>query len=167
MSVIVEKTGRTGGNAWLAVVMLGLGDSGRLQPDMTDWRDQTFAALMQFGKWTLDAKLMGAFVDTYPEVVALASAQGDAFRRQRVRRRRAEVLHSVLRWSASRDYKVSDPARGPGFIGSSVGELLLDECRELGVKILTRTRATRILLDESGREVRGVVVSGPDGELHR
>ena len=68
-----RRPGGPGGNAWLAVVMLGLGDSGRLQPDMTDWRDRTFAALMQFGKWTLDAKLVRAFVDKYPEVVALAS----------------------------------------------------------------------------------------------
>ena len=77
--VVVEKTGRLGGNAWLAVVMLGLGDSGRLQPDMTDWRDRTFAALMQFGKWTHDAKLVRAFVEKYPEMVAWLQSKGMRF----------------------------------------------------------------------------------------
>ena len=36
---------------------------------MTQWRDETFAAMMQSGKWTLDPRVIGAFVDTYPEVV--------------------------------------------------------------------------------------------------
>ena len=55
-----------------------------------------------------------------------------------------------------RGYNISDPSRGPGFIGSSVGELLLEDCQKLGVTVLTKTRATRILLDESGDQVRGV-----------
>ena len=63
------------------------------------------------------------------------------------------------------DYKVTDPARGPGFLGSYITDLLAEECRRLGVSVRTKTRVTKILLDESGTAVRGVVATGPDGEF--
>ena len=46
---------------------------------MTAWRDQTFAAAMQFGNWTLDPKLVRAFVEKYPEVVAWLEGKGMHF----------------------------------------------------------------------------------------
>lgn len=161
--VVLEKTGRPGGNAWLAVVMLGLGASGRVQPDMTEWRDRTFAAVMQFGEWACDPKLVRAFVEKYPEVVAWLEGKGMHFDGGGfdVGGRSFSVLRMLERKPG---YKVSDPARGPGFVGSSVVDLLLEDCQRLGVRVLTKTRATSILLGESGDEVRGVLAAGRDGE---
>lgn len=161
--VVLEKTARTGGNAWLAVVMLGLGDPMRLQPDMTAWRDNAFAAMMQFGQWTLDANVVRAFVEKYPEVVRWLIDRGVKFDTAgfEVGGRR----DSILRVNERRGkYRVNDPARGPGFLGSVVADLMLDECRRLGVRVLTKTHATKILLDDTGIEVRGVLASGPEGE---
>ena len=158
--VVLEKTARPGGNAWLAVVMLGLGDGVSVDGDLTAWHDETFANMMQFGKWTLDPKVIHAFLDTYPRVVRWLTAKGleldtsgfDIGGRK----------FSTLRLNERRgDYRVSDPARGPGFLGSTVGELLLEECRKLGVEVLTKTRVTKILLDPSGGKVAGVSVTGP------
>lgn len=161
---VLEKTGRTGGNAWLAVVMLGLGDPIGLEPDMTEWRDQTFAGLMQAGKWTLDARVIRAFVDTYPEMVRWLIGKGLDFDVSGfdVGGRKFSTLCFKERRG---DFKVTDPARGPGFLGSYITDLLAEECRRLGVSIRTKTRVTRILLDESGVAVRGVEATGPDGEF--
>jgi fumarate reductase flavoprotein subunit len=161
---ILEKTSRTGGNAWLAVVMLGLGDPMDLGPDLSEWRDQTFAGLMQAGRWTLDARVIHAFVDTYPDVVRWLIGKGlscdvsgfDVGGRK----------FSTLCFKERRgDFKVTDPARGPGFLGSFITDLLAAECRGLGVDIRTKTRVTRILLDETGTAVRGVTATGPEGEF--
>ncbi|OFW57708.1 MAG: hypothetical protein A2133_08720 [Actinobacteria bacterium RBG_16_64_13] len=161
--VVLEKTARPGGNAWLAVVMMGLGDPDELSADMTAWRDRTFTAMMRFGDWTLDAKLVRAFVDKYPQVVAWLTDRGMQLETGgfEVGGRQFTILRMPERKGG---YRVSDPSRGPGFIGSTAGDLLLEDCQKLGVRILTKTRATKILLGESGKEVRGVLVSGPDGE---
>ena len=161
--VVLEKTSRLGGNAWLAVVMLGLGESGQVLPDMTEWRDRTFGALMHFGEWTLDAKLVRTFVEKYPEVVTWLQDKGMRFNPGGfdIGGRNFSILRMLER---NVEYKVSDPARGPGFIGSSVMDLMLEGCQKLGIRVLAKTRATKILVDESVGEVRGVLVSGPDGE---
>jgi fumarate reductase flavoprotein subunit len=160
---IVEKTSRTGGNAWLAVVMLGLGDPLELGADMSAWRDRTFSELMQAGRWTLDARLMRAFIDTYPDMVRWLVGKGLRFEVNGfdVGGRRFSTL--CLRERRG-DYKVTDPARGPGFLGDFITGLLTEECHRLGVDIRTRTRATKILLDDGGTTVRGVVVTGPEGD---
>ncbi len=161
---ILEKTSRTGGNAWLAVVMLGLGDPMRLGPDMTEWRDQTFAGLMQSGTWALDPRLIGAFVDAYPGMVAWLMDKGLTFDVSGfdVGGRKFSTLCFKERRG---DFKVTDPARGPGFLGQFIGDLLAVEARRLAVDIRTKTRVTHMLLDESGAAVRGVVAEGPDGKF--
>jgi fumarate reductase flavoprotein subunit len=161
---ILEKTSRTGGNAWLAVVMLGLGDHANPGPDLMEWRDQTFAGLMQSGRWTLDARLVRAFVDTYPEMVGWLIEKGVRFEVNGfdVGGRRSSTLCFKQRRGHS---KVSDPARGPGFLGQFITDLLAEECRRLDVNIATKTRAGRILLDETGSRVRGVVATGSGGEF--
>ncbi len=161
---ILEKTGRTGGNAWLAVVMLGLGDPIGLDGDLNEWRDQTFGGLMQAGKWTLDPKLIHSFVDTYPDMVRWLIAKGLKFDVNGfdVGGRRFSTLCFKERKG---DYKVSDPARGPGFLGHFIGDLLAEEARRLSIDIRLKTRAAKILLSEDGTAVRGVLATGPDGEI--
>ena len=56
--------------------MLGLGDHPAWDRDMTAWRDQTFAGLMQASNWTRDPRLIRAFVDTYPDVVRWLIGKG-------------------------------------------------------------------------------------------
>jgi len=160
--VVLEKS-RPGGNAWLAVVMLGLGATADLHPDVT-WRDDTFTSLMQFSHWTSDAALIGAFVDTYPQVVRWLAGRGMTFDVGGfdVGGRRFTTLCMNERKG---DYKVTEPSRGPGFIGSTATDLLLDDCRRLGIKVLSRTRAGRIVLDGAGDEVYGVKATGPEGEV--
>jgi fumarate reductase flavoprotein subunit len=163
-AVVIEKTGRLGGNAWLAVVMLGLGDRSRPEAGMTAWCDQTFGAMMQFSDWTSDPRLIRAYVDTYPEMVEWLIGKGMRFDvcGFDVGGQHASTLCMKERKG---DYKVTDPSRGPGFVGSTVVDLLVEDCRKLGVRVLTDTRAVEILLDDDESVVRGVLTSGPSGEL--
>ncbi len=130
---------------------------------MTDWRDRTFAALMQFGKWTHDAKLVRAFVEKYPEVVAWLQSKGMRFDGGGfdVAGRHDSILRMLERKPG---YNITDPARGRASSAAVSGISCSRIVRSLECGSSRTTRATRILLDESGREVRGVLVSGPDGE---
>jgi fumarate reductase flavoprotein subunit len=162
--IVLEKTHRPGGNAWLAVVMLGLGERSEPDDDMTSWRDDTFASLMTFRGWMSNPRLIGAYVDTYPDVVRWLIGKGMRFVIQGFDfgGRRFTTLAMKERKG---NYKVTEPSRGPGFVGSTATDLLYDDCRTLGVAVLAESRATSILLDESGTRVRGVTVSGPAGDL--
>ncbi len=162
--VVLEKTSHPGGNAWVAVVMFGLGGLARPEGDMSAWSDQSFGAMMQFSQWTSDPKLVRAFVDTYPEMVEWLIAKGMRFdaRGFDVGGQSSSTLCMNERKG---DYKVTEPSRGPGFIGSTVVDLLLEECKEIGVRVLTRSRVTGIVLDEAETEVRGVRVTGPEGDF--
>jgi len=160
--VVLEKTSHPGGNAWVAVVMLGLGDRARPEGDMTAWSDQTFATIMSTSHWTSDPKLIRAYVDTYPKVVEWLISKGMRFD---VRGFHVGAQHNTTLCMRERrgDYKVTEPSRGPGFVGSTVVDLLLEDCRTVGVKVLTKSRVARILLSDDETQVRGVAVEGPGG----
>lgn len=162
--LVLEKTAHPGGNAWVAVVMLGLGDTADPDHDTTAWRDATFGSLMQFSNWTNDPKLMGAYLDTYPSVVRWLESKGMHFDAGGfdLGGRRFTTLCMNERKG---DYKVTEPSRGPGFIGSTVTDLLFEECSRLGVQVITKTRATKILVDDTGAKVRGVAATGPAGDF--
>lgn len=162
--VVLEKTSHPGGNAWVAVVMLGLGGLTRPEGDTTAWSDECFGAMMQFSHWTSDPKLVRTFVDTYPEMVEWLIAKGMRFDT------RGFDLGGQSSWTLCLKerkgaYKVTEPSRGPGFIGSTVVDLFLEDCKKLGIRVLTKTKVTKILLDEAETRVRGVLASGPDGDF--
>jgi fumarate reductase flavoprotein subunit len=161
--VVLEKTSHPGGNAWVAVVMLGLGGLTRPEGDMTAWRDLTFGNMMRLSHWTNDAKLIRAYVDTYPELVEWLVAKGMRFD-ARGFDAGGQPNSTLCMRERKGGYKVTEPSRGPGFVGSTVVDVLLEECRQLGVKVRSKTRATKILLSDAGDEVRGVLAAGPDGE---
>jgi fumarate reductase flavoprotein subunit len=163
--VVLEKTSHPGGNAWVAVVMLGLGERNEPEDDMTAWRDQTFLRLMEFSMWKRDPGIIRAYVDTYPDVVRWLMDKGMRFGVNGFdlgEGRRFTVLCMNERQG---NYKVTEPSRGPGFIGSTATDLLLRECLDSGVRIMTKTRATKIVLGEASEQVRGVVATGPEGEI--
>ncbi len=109
--VVLEKTSHPGGNAWVAVVMFGLGGLARPEGDMSAWSDQSFGAMMQFSQWTSDPKLVRAFVDTYPEMVEWLIAKGMRFdaRGFDVGGQSSSTLCMNERKG---DYKVTEPSRG-------------------------------------------------------
>ncbi len=162
--VVLEKTARTGGNAWVAVVMLGLGEKAAPDGDMTAWRDQTFTGLMEASSWTRDPKIISAYVDTYPDVVRWFIDKGMHFDVGGfdLGGRRFTTLCMKERIG---NYKVTEPSRGPGFIGSTATDVLVRTCLKLDVRVMTKTRATKILLDESETKVRGVLATGQGGEI--
>ncbi len=162
--VVVEKTSHPGGNAWVAVVMLGLGEMTKPQGDMTEWRDQTFASLMQARRWACDARLLRAFVDAYPQVVDWLIAKGMRFEVGGFDLGEGRRFTTLCMRERKGDYKVTEPSRGPGFVGSTVVDLLLQDCEKLGVTVLTKTKVTKVLLDAAGARARGVLVTGPEGE---
>jgi fumarate reductase flavoprotein subunit len=57
-----------------------------------------------------------------------------------------------------------DPSIGPGWMGSYVITKMLEQCKKLGIEILTSTRATEFITDSKGN-VTGVNADTADGKL--
>lgn len=159
--MVLEKTPRPGGNALLAVVMLGL-EGGASESDLRASIDQAFRATMEGGRWILNHRLVRMFLEKHPEVVDWLRRMGVPFvvGGFELNGKKFTVLRMPKRFG---DYRTTDPSRGPGFTGSVVVERLLEKCRKLGVNVVTNARVTRLLIGNDG-EVTGVVFrhSGED-----
>jgi fumarate reductase flavoprotein subunit len=57
----------------------------------------------------------------------------------------------------------TDQSMGPGWMGTFVVEKMMEQCRKLGIEILTNHRAEALLVDDSGK-LYGVVASDPGGK---
>jgi succinate dehydrogenase/fumarate reductase flavoprotein subunit len=161
-TVVLEKTVRTGGNAWLAVWMLGLSGVADPPADITAWRDRAFEGMMRASEWTSEPRLIAKYVETYPDVVRQLAGKGMQFISAGYDVGGKEFTTLGLK-ERQGDCKVTEPSRGPGFVGSVATGLLRAECEGAGVHVLLRTRATKILLNDSETEVRAVLVDGPEG----
>ncbi|WP_258360445.1 FAD-dependent oxidoreductase [Moorella sulfitireducens] len=161
--VVLEKASRTGGNAWLAVVMFGLGFTSDKPADLQASIDDAFKTTMESGNWLIDARIVRTYLEKNPEVVKWLKDKGINFVTGgfELQGKKFQVLRMPTRQGG---YRAKDPSRGPGFVGGTVVEAMHKECQRLGIKILTRTKANKILLDGPGFKASGVLASGPDKE---
>ncbi|MGB9663241.1 MAG: FAD-dependent oxidoreductase [Moorellaceae bacterium] len=160
---VLEKAGRPGGNAWFAVVMFGLNSSAKDTRNMEDLIDEAFRATMESGKWIIDHKIVRTYLEKCGEVVGWLQNKGIKFVTGGFELKGKEF--SILKMpSRQGGHRGKDPSMGPGFVGSTVVETMLNECQKLHVKILTKTKATKILTDAEGK-VCGVLASDEDREF--
>lgn len=161
--IVLEKAGRVGGNAWLAVCMFALNSSEMNKLETKTSIDDVFKDTMNAGEWAIDSKVVRAYLEKTGEVTRWLENKGlkcvaggfDFGGKQ------SSILEMASRQEG---YKGRDPSMGPGFIGSTIVEIMLKECHRLGIKILTKTKAIRILTDNEGN-VNGVIALSQDREL--
>lgn len=155
--IVLEKNSRPGGNAWLAVCMFGIKKGTEYSTDLA------FKVTMAGGRWIINPKIIRAYFDKCGEVTGWLEDKGMEFAAGGFELNGSEfpVLTMPQRKAGFKDV---DPSIGPGFIGSTIIETMSRECEKLGIKVLTKTKATRILTDCDGK-VNGVLAKSGDKEF--
>ena len=165
---VLEKNAAPGGNAMMAVGMFAL--ESRDQKALGEGRYVTvgelFSQTMRTHQWKTDPRIVlryfrnsGALLDWLLDKGAPLIPVKPPFPTEK-----ASTLYQPPR--RMEPYHGKDPSHGPGFSGSTVVDLMKAEARKRPdqIQILTRTKATRLLLDGQG-SVTGVEALSTDRRL--
>ncbi|MFH1032815.1 MAG: FAD-dependent oxidoreductase [Chloroflexota bacterium] len=144
--IVLEKRHAVGGHSAMAVGFFAA-ESPALKRRMIDApRDELFKIGMDFHHWTIDPRILRAYID---------------------------ISGDTERWLEDKGLNIEFvPAMNPRYqirtfhriLGATVIKLLMDNCDKLGVKVFCDTSAKKLLTDAKGK-VTGIVADTKDGEL--
>jgi fumarate reductase flavoprotein subunit len=135
--IVLEKRGATGGNSALATGMFGAESPVQKRMGIEAGRDDLFKLAMDYAHWRLDGRIVRAFIDKSADTIRWFEEKGVIF----------DVVHHIG------DYDVWHVPRGRC---RDATDALARDCKDLGVRVLLRTPARRILTGRGGK-ITGVV----------
>jgi fumarate reductase flavoprotein subunit len=162
--IVLEKSTRPGGNTFLAVGMMAVESPAQKRLGIKTSKDQVFKEAMEFAKWTVNPKVVRAYINKSGELIGWFESKGINLEVQK----KGPYLEGPALghgFSERQGRYASKPmktaAEGPGMVGSTVVEAMLRECEKLGIKVLTKTKAEKLLTDGKG-QIRGVLALTKD-----
>jgi fumarate reductase flavoprotein subunit len=163
--IVMDKAAHVGGNAFLAVGMMAVESPAQKRLGIKSSKDQVFKEAMEFAKWSINPKIVRAYVNKSGEIIGWFESKGMKFEvESKGRGPFPPALGHIFSVRQGRyASKPKKAAQGPGFVGSTVIEAMLQDCKKFGIKVLTKTKAEKILTDERG-EISGVLASTQDKE---
>lgn len=164
--IVLEKAKKPGGSTYIAggAHFQILNSKKQQEMGKPDTRDDKFRQLMNGSQWEVNPRLVRNFVDTSgpffdwfmekcaEEAFYFEDPPGNYFDGQIYLR--SKHIHK----------KSSDLSIGPGWAGSYLVEKVLEECRRLGIDVLTESRARHFITDNKGK-VTGVLADTKEGQL--
>jgi fumarate reductase flavoprotein subunit len=158
--IVIEKERKAGGATPFAEGIVAAESPVQKRMNFNITRDQLFRTQMDYTHWTLNARLVRALIDKSGDTVGWLEKKGLSFT--------LRDLHGPV----NKDSKNTTPANMmppvfhiPPNWGSGIIKVLLKSCHELGVQILFKTRAEKLLTDKTGAVI-GVSVKS-EGLAHR
>ena len=152
--LVLEKMGVPGGCSRFAGGIMGFDSPVQKRMGYYYSADQAFKDLIRNLNWYVDAKLVRKWLLRSGEDIQWLQDMGVKFEEARAWNDRPDVnRHS---------YHVITPKAPGQFVGYLIVEAMKTRCRELGIDIMCRTRATSLIQDRSGR-VTGVKAETADG----
>jgi fumarate reductase flavoprotein subunit len=145
--VLLEKAGSPGGSTALAHDIFGIESPVQERAWFDTSKDEMFKFHMEWTHWTVDPRIVRAFIDKSGDTIRWLEEMGQRF-----------------------ELRMMYPNQSPWVRHALVGRgvelcrLLRKNTEDRGARLLTRTRATKILLDDRGR-VSGVVAATKDEEI--
>jgi fumarate reductase flavoprotein subunit len=166
--IVLEKAARTGGNANLATGIFAVESPTQQRLGIKSSRDQVFKDYMASANWSINAKIVRAYINKTAEVVGWLEGKGIKFvvesKGTGSGPGRPPLCHGVSeRQGRYAKMKQIRWAESPGMLGSTVMELMLKDCKKYGIKVLTKTKADNITKDSGGR-INGVIASTDETE---
>jgi fumarate reductase flavoprotein subunit len=158
--IVLEKTGRAGGNAWMAVGMFAINSASQRAQGFADRSDEIFKSAMDHMEWAADPKIVRKYMNNSGRLIDWLESKGMVFKLDN-----SHETPMVLMPERQSPYHGKDPSHGPGFVGSSIVETMTKEFEKLGIEMLLKTKATKLLTDEEGN-VTGVVATGLEKQIH-
>jgi fumarate reductase flavoprotein subunit len=146
--IVLEKAGSAAGSTIMAHDIFGAESPAQKRQGVDARKDDLFKVAMEWAHWTrINPRLVRAFIDKSGDTIGWLEKKG-------------------LEFELIQFYPNQVPLVRHSVVGHGVTliKCLRQGCEDLGVKILTRTPAKRILRDGKGN-VTGVVAESKEGEL--
>ncbi len=144
--ILLEKRKELGGNAAMAEGLFAAESPVQARVHIDARRSHLFRIAMQHSQWKLNSRLVRAFIDKSGETIEWLENKGLSFTCHPYYPNQVPVVWHC--YHGGRD---------------KLAQVLINNCKELGVQVLTETAATKILTDGAGR-VTGVRVSAKGKE---
>jgi fumarate reductase flavoprotein subunit len=145
--VVLEKQRQAGGTTPFAEGIVAAESPVQRRMNIETTKDELFNLHMYYSHWTLNPHLVRTLIDKSSDTVEWLENMGITF----------NIRGMALPGSGSTQKAASMLSKTPSVFhvpkdwGSGIVKALLKECSRLGVRILYRTRATSLLLDEGGK----------------
>lgn len=160
--IVLEKNKMIGGNTWFAVGTRYVNSKRGRENGLGDQRDRLFRECMAKTQWRKDPRTVHRFLDSYEEVYNWFDELG--FAEDTYMKDMGNGMAVFEMYQRKPPHKGTEPSRGPGFVGSTIVEMMQKVCEENGARILTGHRASRLLLDDDGA-ICGVEASDGDEKV--
>jgi fumarate reductase flavoprotein subunit len=146
--IVLEKAGSAAGSTAMAHDIFGAESPVQKRQGVDAPKDALFRTAMEWAHWTkINPRLVRAFIDKSGDTIGWLEKKGLSFELIQFYPNQVPLVrHSVIGH------------------GNALMKTLRNNCQELGIKILTRTSAKKILRDGKGK-VTGVVAKSKEGEL--
>lgn len=151
--IVVEKERKAGGATPFAEGIVAAESPTQKRLGISVTRDQLFKNHMDYTHWTIDARVVRALIEKSAETVAWLENMGLTFT--------LRELHPARAAADKKDTAGNRPAAVfhiPPDWGSGIIKVLLKSCDQLGVQVLYKTAAKKLVIDVNGA-VTGVTVS--------
>jgi fumarate reductase flavoprotein subunit len=146
---VLEKTGSTAGSTAMAHDIFGAESPAQRRAGVDARCDALFKTAMEWNHWTkVNPRIVRAFIDRSGDTIRWLEGMGVEFAV-------AQFFQGQVPWV--RHYIVNGQ-------GARLMKVLRQNCEDHGVKIMTHTRAKKILRGKDGR-VTGVVGESKEGEV--
>ena len=145
--LLLEKAGSPGGSTAMAHDIFGIESPVQKRAWFDTSKDDIFNVHMDWTHWTVDPRIVRAFIDKSGDTIRWLEDIGQRFELMPMYPNQSPLIRHALKGR-----------------GVELSRLLRKNAEDRGARLLTRTRATKILRDETA-EISGVVAESKDGEI--
>ncbi len=145
--VLLEKAGAPGGSTAMAHDIFGIESPVQKRAWFDTSKDEIFKVHMDWTHWTVDPRIVRAFIDRSADTIRWLEAKGMGFELLPMFPNQAPLIRHALKGR-----------------GVELCRILRRSAEDLGVTLLNRTRARRIHRAEDGR-IAGVLAETKQGEV--
>jgi fumarate reductase flavoprotein subunit len=147
--IVLEKAGSAAGSTAMAHDVFGAESPVQKRQGIEAPKDELFKTAMEWAHWTkINPRIVRAFIDRSGDTIGWLEKMGLSF--------------ELIQYYPNQVPLVRHSVKGHGH---ALMKALRDNCQRLGVRILTRTPAKKILRDANGR-VCGVIAESKESEVN-
>lgn len=145
--ILLEKAGAPGGSTAMAHDIFGIESPVQKRAWFDTSKDEIFKVHMDWTHWTVDPRIVRAFIDRSGETIRWLEERGLGLELLPMFPNQAPLIRHAIKGR-----------------GVELCRVLRRSAEDLGAVLLTRTRATRILRGDDGR-IAGVAAQTREGDL--
>ncbi|MCA0241238.1 MAG: FAD-dependent oxidoreductase [Proteobacteria bacterium] len=139
--LVLERRKLLGGTGRMVGNLFGVDSPEQRRQGIEHAADEIFDYHMERAHWRCDARLARNLIDASKDVLAWLESKGAKFQRVVASTGKYRCSHQIIDGSGESLMPLT---------GNVIAQILIDECKRLGVEISLETRATQLLTDGAG-----------------